>query len=121
MNDILLIEDDAWLADSYQRILERADLKVAVAPDAESAMRIVDEHMPRVIVADVMLAGHTIFGLLHELQSYDDTSKIPVVLCSNLDKAVLSGSRLMRYGVHTVLEKTEMTPERLVQVVRDIL
>jgi hypothetical protein len=60
-----------------------------------------------------MLEGHTIFALLQELQSYDDTRHIPVILCSALDHDVLSQTRLHEYGVVRVLDKATLTPDSL--------
>lgn len=121
MKTILLIEDDHWLADSYARSLTGQGYDVSTVDNAETAMRAVEEHIPDCIVADVMLEGHTVFSLLYELQSYDDTRKIPVVLCSNLGHDALSQTRLHHYGVVTVLDKATVTPDSLDLAIKDAL
>lgn len=119
MKHVLLVEDDHWLADSYKRSLEREGFEVSSVSDASSAMRMVEDAAPDCIVADVMLEGHTIFTLLHELQSYDDTRRIPVVLCSALDYDVLTRNRLHEYGVVKVLDKASLTPDSLDLAVKE--
>ncbi len=119
MKRALIIEDDRWLGDSYDKILSEDGFVVVRAEDAESAMCLVEECLPDIIVADVMLQGHTVFALLHELQSYDDTQKIPVVLCSNLDVAVLEKTKLDQYGVRQVLDKTLLKPDQFIETVRE--
>ena len=113
MSRILLVEDDHWLADSYARALKAEGYDVSSVSDASSAMRFVEGHAPDCIVADIMLEGHTIFALLHELQSYDDTRRIPVILCSALDHDALSKVRFHEYGVVQVLDKATLTPDSL--------
>lgn len=119
MKSILIIEDDRWLGDSYDKILSKDGFVVSRAEDAAAAMCLVEERLPDVIVADVMLEGHTVFALLHELQSYDDTQKIPVILCSNLDASVLKKTKLEQYGVRQVLDKSLLSPDQFIETVRE--
>ncbi len=119
MKKVLLIEDDRWLADSYMHVLAHGGYDVSWAETAETAMRLVEESMPDCIVADVMLGGHTVFSLLHELQSYDDTQSIPVILCSNLTHDALDRERLRQYGVTAVLDKGTLTSDRLSLAIKD--
>ncbi len=121
MTNILLIEDDHWLSDSYTRTLTGQGYAVEFVDNAEAAMRSVEEHMPDCIVADVMLEGHTVFSLLYELQSYDDTRRIPVVLCSNLGHDTLTKTRLHHYGVVAVLDKATLTPDSLDLAIKEAL
>lgn len=121
MKTVLLIEDDHWLADSYARTLTRSGCAVVRVDSAERAMQAVEESAPDCIVADIMLEGHTIFVLLHELQSYDDTRQIPVIICSNLTHDAVAAERLHHYGVVRVLDKATVTPDSLELAVKDVL
>lgn len=120
MTRVLLIEDDAWLAELEAGILERAGFEVSAASSGLVAIDMVDESRPDAIVADVLLAGSTVFALLHELQSYKDTDKIPVVLCTNLAEQ-FSAEQLEEYGVKRVVNKTTMDPAELVAAVRSVV
>lgn len=120
MKRVLLIEDDPWLAESYRRVMTKNGFEVRVVADADVAMRGLEKGQCDVIVADIMLEGHTVFALLHELQSYDDTATIPVILCSSLSSDGLSEEKLHEYGVRRVLDKATLTPEQLVNVVGEV-
>lgn len=120
MTRVLLVEDDHWLAESYRRVLEKAGFVVLVTTGGHEAMALLEDKPVDVLLVDVMLEGHTVFGLLHELQSYDDTRRIPVVICSALNDELLEVDRLHSYGVVAVLDKTTLTPEQLVLTLREI-
>ena len=117
---ILVVEDDTWLGDSYERLLRLGGYTVIRAADAHEAMRQVEEKSPAAVIADILLQGHTIFPLLHELQSYDDTRNLPIILCSNLDNKILQPTRLFQYGVRQVLDKTTLTSEKLVETIQEV-
>ena len=116
---ILIIESDEWLAEQYERILGD-EYKVLWAKNIVAAMQIVDSVMPDLIVADILLTGGTIFGLLHELQSYYDTGNIPIIVSTNL-ASELSIDDLRPYGVRLILDKNSMMPRDLLLEARKIL
>jgi CheY-like chemotaxis protein len=119
MNRVLLVEDDAWLADMEAGVLTAAGYTVQRAPHAPAAIEMVDSFKPEVIVLDVLLAGSTAFALLNELQSYGDTASIPVVLCTSVaDQFKLS--QLKQYGVVRIIDKTTMHPDDIVAAIRSI-
>lgn len=119
---VLLIEDDMWLADSYRGCLAGKGFECEVVATAEEAMDIIDTRIPDVIVADIMLGDHTVIGLLHELQSYDDTQKIPVIICSSIAKsAALMQEQLHEYGVVEILDKATVTPDGLATTVEEYI
>lgn len=120
MKKILLIEDDAWLAELQMSLLKEAGYTVALAPHAPAGIVMIDEFAPDAIVLDVLLAGSTAFALLNELQSHGDTAKVPIVLCTNLAEQ-FDSSRLAAYGVVRVVDKTTMHPSDLVATLRLIL
>lgn len=117
---VLVIEDDAWLAEQEMRVLQKAGYRVKVSPYPIAAIKEIDANRPDVIILDVLLTGSTAFALLHELQSYGDTGEIPVILCTNL-AADLSLDNLSSYGVRRILDKTTMLPDDVVVAVRSVL
>jgi CheY-like chemotaxis protein len=120
MTRVLLVEDDAWLAELEASVLAGADYEVQVAPHAPAAIELVDTFHPEVIVLDVLLAGSTAFALLNELQSYSDTGTVPVVLCTNIADQ-FDAAKLEEYGVKRVVDKTTMHPDDLIAAVRSVI
>lgn len=121
MNYILLIEDDQWLADSYQVMLRAQGIEVRQVSTGHEAMKLIEQAPPAVIVADVLLGDHTSITLFHELQSYEDTRTIPIILCTTLAQTKFSQAQLKSYGIRAVLDKSTLTPERLSMAVSPYL
>lgn len=117
---VLLVEDDAWLAEMEARVLAGAGYSVESAPHALAAIDLVDSFLPDVIVLDVLLAGSTAFAFLNELQSHEDTKQIPVILCTNLAEQI-NDTHLDAYGVKRVVDKSTMHPGDLVVAVKAVL
>src|SRR5690606_9930245 len=104
---ILLIEDDPWLAKSYQTVIEEV-AAVKVVGSSDDAMRVIDEDLPRLIIADVMIDDGLVVDLLHELQSYADTASLPIVLCTSLASS-MKLEQLRPYGVVKIFDKSSLT------------
>lgn len=122
MNDmILLIEDDRWLADSYRSVVSSKGYAVAVAASGTKAMELIDQKAPQLIIADVLLGDHTSLTLFHELQSYEDTAQIPVILCTSIDTAQFADVDLLGYGIVHVFDKATMTPDQLLMCIEEIM
>lgn len=117
---VLLVEDDPWLAELEEGVLTAAGYEVSHAPHAPSAIAKIDEKQPDIIILDVLLTGSTAFALLHELQSYGDTNKIPIILCTNMADS-LTLDDLKQYGVQRIVDKATMQLDDLPAAIRSVL
>ncbi len=117
MKDVLIIEDDDWLADSYAHCLESKGYTVRVVHQAAAAMEAIDECLPDVVVADIILGQQNSLTLLNELQSYADTAALPVIVCTSLNFSGRERASLSRYGVVEVLNKITLRPDALADAV----
>lgn len=118
--DVLIVEDEVWLAELHTRTLSDAGFSCISVTNGYSAIDAIDERSPRVIILDMFLAGGTAMTLLHEMQSYGDTSKIPVLLCTNTAEHI-NLRDMKRYGVNRILDKATMYPDDIVTAVRSVL
>lgn len=109
----VLIEDDIWLAESFRSILSAGNYQVRIVASGYEAIAAIDKEAPDIIVADILLGDHTSFMLFHELQSYEDTAQIPIVLCTSINTAQLKDIDLQSYGIVAVLDKASVTPDKL--------
>ena len=114
---IVVVEDDAWLAEHYLRILRRAGYETYHATHAVHAIDIIDDVRPHAILLDVLLTGTTALALLHELRSHADLSDIPIVLATNLADQ-LSLDDVASYGVKRIVDKATMHPDDIVAALR---
>lgn len=102
---IFIIEDDKMMAECLASACQPHQSKIF--SDAISATAYLSKQLPDLIFLDILLTGPDGFTFLHELVSYEDTAKIPVVITSSLD---LSGYNLSEYGVIGILDKAKMHP-----------
>jgi len=118
---VLLVEDDRWWAESCQKTLQRVGYECTIATTAESGLESLDEHIPQAIILDFMLPGANALQFLHEVQSYDDSHAIPVILCTSLNGIDKHSEPLEVYGVRLILDKATVTPQQLVKAVKSVI
>ena len=82
MDTALVIDDSLTDMQVISSCLQQGGLNVLTAKSGEEALTKLDSHHPDVIVMDVVLPGRSGFELCRQLKAQDNTSKIPVVLCS---------------------------------------
>lgn len=112
---VLIIEDDKWLSDTYVKILQENGWQTETAVDAASAIDLIDDSKPDVLLLDFILPLANAPALLNELQSHTDLADLPVVLCTTLDMKDFDASSLKSYGVRAVLNKTDIRPSEIVE------
>jgi len=82
---VLVVEDDAPLAHLYCTALTMNGLAVMRAADGLTALRVVEEYRPDVVVLDLMLPQVDGWAVLREFQSRPSTRDIPVVVVTGAD------------------------------------
>ncbi len=118
--NVLIIEDDTWLAEQYSRVITKAGYNAIITPHTLSAIHVIDEVEISAIILDLLLTGSNAFTLIHELQSYGDTGDIPIILCTNLANDI-SLEDLKPYGIKRLLDKSKMIPGDLVVALKSVL
>lgn len=117
---VVVVEDDAWLAEHYLRVLRRAGYETYHAAHALGAIDMIDDVRPHAILLDVLLTGTTALALLHELRSHADLADIPIVLATNLADQI-DMQDVQSYGVKRMLDKSSMQPEDIAASIRAVL
>jgi DNA-binding NtrC family response regulator len=77
-NSILLVEDDASLAASLERVLVLAGYRVTVAASAEAGLKHLNESRFAVVVTDFKLPCRTGLDLVKQIQAAND--RVPIIL-----------------------------------------
>ncbi len=83
---IMLIEDDNFLGDILARKLSTEKCILLHAKDGESALSLVENEIPDVILLDILLPGMNGFELLEKLKANPRLENIPVIILSNLNQ-----------------------------------
>ncbi|HET7338919.1 MAG TPA: response regulator [Candidatus Dormibacteraeota bacterium] len=118
--DVLIVEDDAAIADMYALELSMAGLSVRVASSGESAVvdAVVEAQQNAgygVIVLDLELPGMSGWTTLDELRQHAETANVPVILLSN---STVDVDEVASHGASEWHAKYRTTPSQLVDYVR---
>jgi DNA-binding response OmpR family regulator len=117
---ILIIEDDFFVRDLYNRELTREGFAVSSAEDGPTGLLKVVEEKPDLVLLDIMLPKMSGLDVLKTLKEKEETKNIPVVLLTNLgqDSVIREGFTLGAVGY---LIKAAYTPTQIVEEVKKFL
>ncbi|MBL8165928.1 MAG: response regulator [Anaerolineae bacterium] len=79
---ILVVDDEIGALTLIGIMLERGGFGVLKAKDAKSALAILDQNTPDMIILDVMMPGMDGIELCRVIRSRGDTGKTPVLILS---------------------------------------
>jgi DNA-binding response OmpR family regulator len=97
MSRILVVEDDADMANLAIRWLERAGHTVQCTGDGPSALKALDaDPLPDVVLLDVMLPKTDGFEVLRRIRAGKRTKRLPVIMVTSFsrDKDAARGREL---------------------------
>ena len=77
---VMLIEDEANIAEAIRFILSRDGWKVSVETDGLQAMAAVAQGQPDLLILDLMLPGKSGLEILTELRADPGTAALPVLM-----------------------------------------
>jgi len=117
---IFLVEDDLFLSDMYRTKFELSGYDVPHAEDGESAVRMIKEAKPDLILLDIVLPKKSGFDVLREIKLDANLRKVPVILLTNLSQKddVDKGFEL---GANDYIIKAHFTPAEVVAKVEKLL
>ncbi|RED43845.1 CRP-like cAMP-binding protein [Winogradskyella eximia] len=82
MTNILLIEDDMVLRENTAEILELSEYKVLTAANGKIGVSMAKEHIPDIIICDIMMPELDGYETLKTLSQYQTTKHIPFIFLS---------------------------------------
>ena len=82
MAQILLLEPDMVLSNTYAEVLRRVGHKVGTASNAQAAIDVADEQSPDLVVMELQLPVHNGVEFLYEFRSYSEWQATPVIVQS---------------------------------------
>src|SRR5690606_23872453 len=82
MKRILIIEDDTVLRENIAEILSLARYDVTTASDGKKGVNAAKQHLPDVIICDIMMPELDGYGVLEALSKDETTKQIPFIFLS---------------------------------------
>ena len=111
---VLIVEDDQATRRMYRTALGFGGFEVIEAADGMSALHILDQRRPDIVVLDLMLPMLSGLVVQQEIAAHASTRNIPVVIVTGSDMG------LDHVDVPCILRKP-VTPDQLVAAVRNCL
>jgi CheY-like chemotaxis protein len=102
---ILFVDDSRMMRMANHRALSRAGYEVIEAEDGQCALSLAQEHLPQLIVLDMMLPKISGHDVLRALKGDARTNAIPVIVLTSLSQK--NKERLAIDGAADFVEKSD--------------
>lgn len=80
MAKVLVVDDEPNIVLSLEFLMQQAGFEVTTALDGETALVLVKETQPDLILLDISLPGISGFEVLEELRSQEAYKRLPIVM-----------------------------------------
>ena len=117
--NVLVVDDDPDIRELIAVKLRRAGYAAAGAPDGPTALSILRQWPPDLVVLDVMMPGQSGIEVCREIRQHPPTAGVPVILLTARTSAAFAYA-----GVATGADRHMLkpfSPRELVQEVADLL
>ena len=102
---VLIVEDEHDNREIMRAVVEDIlGYRALLAADGEQALRLANDHSPRLVLMDLMMPVLDGFETIRQLKTGHDTAPIPVVAISALSRPV-DRQRALEYGADDYLSK----------------
>lgn len=117
--NILLIEDDPFIADIYLTKLKESGFKVRIAKDGKTALQKIGEEKPDLLLLDIVLPNINGWEILKTIKGDKNLKDIKVIILSNLEQKP-EVEKGMKLGADKYLIKAHYTPSEVVSKIKEI-
>ena len=113
---VLIVEDDALVAEMYRLALSRAGYEVVTAADGEAGLERARASRPDFVFLDIRMPRMDGIELLRRLAADANTRQVPVVMLTNYDEG--SNRRAtIDMGAKDYIVKTSILPRDLPSII----
>jgi len=117
---ILVVEDEPALQKSLLEYLKRENFETLGASNGEDGIVLAKKERPDLILLDIVLPRKNGYEVIKELKSDDNTSRIPIVLLTNLG-SYADVEKALNLGATTYLVKADYKLEEIIAKIKEIL
>lgn len=116
---ILVVEDDPIVATIYSRALDKAGYEVDVIPDGSDAFHALHTKDYALVLLDIMLPNMDGMAILRRIRAQKKFEFLPILVITGVQKALQA--QILNAGATLVLSKGEVSPQKLVDAVKEQL
>lgn len=120
MIDVLIVEDDSFVAELYEKQLGFDGFTTAISKDGEEAIKFLGKEIPKAVLLDIMLPKVSGIEVLRFMKNDPKLKKIPVVILSNLGQDEIVNEAI-GLGANSYLVKANFVPEQVVKEIKNLL
>jgi signal transduction histidine kinase/DNA-binding response OmpR family regulator len=84
--EILIVEDSPTQAEQLRHLLETDGYQVRVAGDGQTALALLQEQKPALVITDIVMPGMDGYALCAAIKADDDLRELPVILLTSLSE-----------------------------------
>ena len=117
---VLLVEDSQSTRLTYKRVLEDAGFAVLEAAKGQEGWELALAEHPDVVLLDLILPDIHGLQVLKNIRSHVKTREIPVLILTNVQEAE-EMQRTLSFGASRYVNKGNITNEKLVELVNELL
>ena len=117
---VLVVEDDQDIRDLMQRTLSANNWDVSVAENGLVGVEKLREHVPDLILLDLMMPEMDGFQFCTEIQKSEEWRSVPIVVLTAKDLTIHDRERL-RGSVDKIIDKGSYTKEELIREVAGLV
>lgn len=118
--DILIVDDDPEMRSLMTRILSPDGFVLRQAADGVEALAELDNHLPDVLILDLLMPRTDGFRVLEAVRTNPTTARLPVIVMTSLDLNAEQFAWLRRQTA-TVLTKSSLSTESLISEIQQLL
>ena len=119
-HNILVVEDDKFLANAYKVKLTKAGFLVQNAYDGEEAIKLLESFVPHIILLDLVMPKKDGFATLTEIKAHNKWKAYPVIISSNLGQKE-DLDRALKLGAADYIVKADTSLENIVTKIRSLI
>src|SRR3989338_8591538 len=117
---VLFIEDEVKFQKTFAEFFSKEDLEVVSAYDGISGLRLAEEHLPDIIVLDLILPKKDGFQVLAEIKKNPLLQAIPVIILTNLE-GVEDIEKAVSLGASSYLVRANYSMSEILNEIRKAL
>jgi CheY-like chemotaxis protein len=80
---VLAVDDDPFILDLVEKFLSSHNLRVIKTTDPETALTLVTQQKPQLVISDIAMPGMSGLELLKKLKADPATAEIPLILLTS--------------------------------------